>query len=134
MTKSRVLAAYCVVANKDGIIGQISTVDSKNSQVNLITNPKFKIYLQVMPSKSKMLAQGMGNNQLIVKYISKSDKIKVGDTLVTTGLDSLYPANIPVARIIKIFYENNGFNSAICVPVVDFNKLQYVLVFRNATQ
>lgn len=128
------LASGMAVANKDGIIGQISIVDSNNSQVNLITNPNVKIYLQAMPSKSKMLAQGIGNNELIVKYISKSDKVKVGDVLVTTGLDNLYPANIPVARVTKVFYENNGFNSAICAPVVDFDKLQYVLVFKNATQ
>ncbi|MFN7094621.1 MAG: rod shape-determining protein MreC [Burkholderiales bacterium] len=44
----------------------------------------------------------------------------------------MYPANIPVARVIKVFYENNGFNSALCEPVINFNKLQYVLVLKNA--
>ena len=122
------------VVNKDGVIGQIGVVDANSAQIILITNPDYKIYVQSNITKSKMLAQGAGNNTLIVKYINKSDKINVGDILSTTGLDDLYPANIPVARVSKVFYENNGFNSALCEPVVNFNKLQYVLVLKNATK
>lgn len=122
------------VVNRDGIIGQISTVNLHNSQVKLITNPDFKIYVEESATKSKMLAQGAGNNTIIVHFIDKNDKIKVGDILETTGLDDVYPANIPVARIVKVFYENNGFNSAFCIPIVDFHKLQYILVLKNANQ
>ncbi len=122
------------VVNKDGVIGQISLVNLNNAQVVLITNPDYKIYVQNQVTKSKMLASGIGNNNMQVKYINKTDNISVGDILVTTGLDDLYPANIPVVRVTKIFYENNGFNSAICEPVVNFNKLQYLLVLKNARQ
>lgn len=120
------------VVNKSGVIGQIGLANQKNSQVILITNQDYKIYLQNSLTKSKMLAQGIGDNRLSVKYINKNEKIAVGDILVTTGLDDIYPANLPVAKIIKVFYENTGFNSALCEPVVDFNKLQYVLVLKNA--
>jgi rod shape-determining protein MreC len=122
-----------VVVNKEGVVGQIIATNPQNAQVTLITNPEYSIYVQNNSSKSKMLAQGMGNNALIVKYINKRDTLKVGDILVTTGLDDLYPGNLPVARITKIFSENNGFNKAICEPIVNFNKLQYVLVLKNAT-
>ncbi len=120
------------VVNKEGVIGQITITNPNNAQVTLITNPDYKIYLQNNPNKSKMLAQGIGNSNLLVKYINKSEKIKPGDILYTTGLDDIYPANLPVARITKVLYDNNGFNSAICEPVVDFNKLQYILVLKNA--
>jgi rod shape-determining protein MreC len=119
------------VVNKDGVIGQIANVNAKNAQVTLITNPNFKIYVEHSVTKSKMLAQGIGNGNIMVRYIDKQDKIKEGDILETTGLDDIYPAHIPVAKIIKVFYENNGFNSALCVPIVDFHKLQYILVLKN---
>ncbi len=122
------------VLNKEGVVGQISLSNPQNSQVMLITNPDYKIYLQTKVTKSKMLAQGIGNNHLIVRYLNKNEKIAVGDILTTTGLDDLYPANVPAARISKIFYENNSFNSALCEPIVDFNKLQYILVLKNANK
>jgi rod shape-determining protein MreC len=77
-----------------------------------------------------MLAQGSANGNIIVRYLDKNDKIQAGDILETTGLDDVYPARIPVAKVVKVFYENNGFNSALCVPVVDFHQLQYVLVLK----
>ena len=119
------------IVNRDGVIGQISSVNASNSQVTLITNPEFKIYVEQSVSKSKMLAQGGGNNTIQVRYIAKNDNIKAGDILETTGLDDVYPARIPVAKVVKVFYENNGFNTAVCVPVVDFHQLQYVLVLKQ---
>ena len=119
------------IVNRDGVIGQISSLNEKNSQIMLLTNPDFKIYVQQKMTKSKMLAQGAGNNTIIVRYIAKNDKIQTGDILETTGLDDVYPSGIPVARVLKVFYENNGFNSAICAPMADFHKLQYVLVLKN---
>lgn len=120
------------VVNKEGVIGQINTVNQSNAQLILMTNTDFKIYLQHNETKSKMLAHGIGNNNLLVEYINKKDQIKPGDILVTTGLDDVYPANLPAVRVVRIFDENNGFNSAICEPVVDFNQLRYVLVLKNA--
>lgn len=120
------------VVNKEGVVGQIVNVYPNSAQLKLITNPDFKIYLQDSVTKSKMLAQGIGNNQLIVKYINKAEKITPGSILVTTGLDDIYPANLAVAKVIKVFYENNGFNTALCQPVVNFDKLQYLLVLNNA--
>lgn len=122
------------LVNKDGVIGLVANVNQKNAQVALITNPEFKIYVQQSVTKSKMLAQGGGNNLIMVHYIAKNDPIKTGDILETTGLDDVYPANLPVAKVLKVFYENNGFNSALCQPVVDFHQLQYVLVLKNADQ
>ncbi|MCX8515342.1 MAG: rod shape-determining protein MreC, partial [Burkholderiales bacterium] len=113
------------VVNKDGVIGQIAAVNANNSQIILITNPDYKIYVQNSITKAKMLIQGAGNNNLTIKYMNKNDKIAVGNILVTTGLDDLYPGNIPVAKVSEIFIENNGFNAALCQPVVDFDKLHY---------
>ncbi len=122
------------VVNKEGVIGQIVLVNNNNAQVRLITSPSSSIYLQSSKTKVKMLAEGIGDGQISVKFINKNEKLQIGDILTTTGLDDLYPSDIPVARITKIFYQNNGFNSALCVPVTDFNKLQYVSVLKNASK
>jgi rod shape-determining protein MreC len=128
------IAVGDAIVNQQGVIGQVFITNNNNSQIMLITNPDFKIYVQSKDTNSKMLAQGIGNNNLIVKYINKTTNLKIGDILVTTGLDDIYPANLAVAKISKIFYENNGFNSAICQPVADYNNLQFVAVLKNANK
>jgi rod shape-determining protein MreC len=122
------------VINQTGVIGQVCDVNAANAKIMLITNPDFHIYLQTTNNHSKMLAQGIGNGHILARYINKSADLKIGDVLVTTGLDNTYPANIAVARISKIFYEDNGFDSALCDPVVDYNKLQYVMVLGNESE
>lgn len=119
------------VVNKDGLIGQVVDVNKINSQVMMVTNPDFKIYLQNSNNKVKMLARGGGHGSLVVNYIDKNESVNVGDVLQTTGLDDVYPANIAVAKVTKVFYENNGFNSALCAPVVNFDNLQYVTVIHK---
>lgn len=128
---NKLAAVGNAVVNKDGVVGQISSVNKTTAQLTLITSQDFKIYLQSAKSNTKMLAQGGGHNTIVVNYIDKNDKIEPGDILETTGLDDVYPANIPVAKVVKVFYENNGFNSALCVPVVNFDNLQYVLVLQR---
>lgn len=129
--KNKNIAIGSAVINKEGLIGQVFIVNDKSSQVKLITNPEFKIFLQNSRTHTKMLAQGIGENQLQIKYLSKNDPIKVGDILSTTGLDDIFPANIPVAKVINIFYENNGFNAALCSPITNTNNIQYVSVLNN---
>lgn len=125
------VSAGLAVVNREGVIGQVSNVNPSNAQITLITNPEFKIYLQQSITKSKMLAQGGGTNKILVNYIDKADNLKPGDILETTGLDDVYPAHIPVAKVLKVFYENNGFNSALCAPIVDFHQLQYIVVLKD---
>ena len=129
--KSNNIKVGNAVVNKDGVVGQVAAINNKTAQVSLITNPDTKIYLQNKTNKTKVLAQGSGNNKVIVKYIDKKDGLQVGDILETTGLDDTYPANIPVVQVQKIFTENSGFDSAICTPIVDFSQLQYVSVLIN---
>lgn len=129
--KSKNIIQGSAVVTGNGIIGQVTNTNTDNSQVTLITNPNFKIYVQQATTKSKMLAQGSGGDSILVRYIDKNDVIKPGDILETTGLDDIYPSNIPVAKVIKVFYENNGFNSALCEPVVNFRQIQYVVVLKK---
>lgn len=117
------------VINKDGLVGRIIQVNDSSAQVQLITSADYKIYLQNTSNKTKLLAQGEGGNSNMMKidYIAKSDHIQVGDILTTTGLDDVYPADIPVAKISSIL-SYNSINSALCKPLIDFNQLNIVSV------
>lgn len=123
------------VMNETGLVGQVVVANGDNSQVSLITNSNSTIFLQDSISKVKMLARGSKDNlSLVINEINKSDQVAVGDILTTTGLDDIYPANLAVAKVVKIINKDNGFNSAICEPIVDFKNLQYIVVLNNANK
>jgi len=48
------------------------------------------------------IAIGMNKNEMVVKFIPKWHQIKVGDKVVTSGLDHIFFANIPVGIVSKV--------------------------------
>ena len=62
-------------------------------------------------------------------YLLRQDEVKVGDQVVTSGLLSIFPADIPVGKVVAIRKQAFGLYQEVEVePAVDFNKLREVLV------
>jgi len=56
----------------------------------------------------------------------------VGDLLVTSGLDGIYPKGLPVARVTKVRkHEASSFQAVSADPVVPISRLEEVLVFKK---
>jgi rod shape-determining protein MreC len=64
-----------------------------------------------------------------MKYVVRTEPVKNGDILVTSGLGNLYPKGIKVGEIVSIEKESYGLTQAIkVVPSVNFYKLEEVVV------
>lgn len=68
----------------------------------LTSDDKCRFSVFVGKSKAPGIALGMGENEMLIKFIPKWHKINVGDTVLTSGLDSIFFANIPVGIVTKI--------------------------------
>ncbi len=68
----------------------------------LLTNPKCTFSAAIGENKANGIAQGNGNDGLIVKFIPRWSNIKVGDRVKTSGLDNIFFPNIPVGVVTKI--------------------------------
>ena len=55
--------------------------------------------------------------------------ICVGDTIVTSGLDGIYPAGIRIGEVTEITIESGGLTKQATVePYVNFSKLEEVFI------
>jgi rod shape-determining protein MreC len=55
--------------------------------------------------------------------------VKIGDTLVTSGIDGVYPAGLPVARIVQIEHGAAfAFATILCEPIGGVDRNRYLLV------
>ena len=64
-------------------------------------------------------------------YVAATADVKVGDTIVTSGIDGIYPKGFVIGKVEQVD-RGNGIYKAIRVrPAVDFNRLEEVLVVKS---
>jgi len=119
-----------VVMDDKGIIGQVTRIYPRLSEVTLITEKNHAVPVQVLRSGLRSIAFGAGDtSQLSLRYMPVSADIQKGDVLVTSGIDGLYPPGIPVAVVEKIERDPAyPFANIICSPVGGVDKHRHLLV------
>lgn len=68
----------------------------------LTSDQKCRFSVFIGKNKAPGIALGMGENDMLVKFIPKWHKLNVGDKVITSGLDGIFFANIPVGVVTKI--------------------------------
>ena len=89
------------VVTADGLLGQITSVGSKHSELTLLNNAQTVIPVMVARTGVRSLLYG-NLETLDLRYFPVSADLQKGDVLVTSGMDNVYPAGIPVATLTNI--------------------------------
>lgn len=119
-----------VVMDAQGIVGQVTRVYPWLSEISLITDKDQAVPVLDPRSNLRTILQGTGNTStLSIRYLANNADIKPNDILVTSGLDGVYPAGIPVARVTKIEIDpSSPFARITCVPIAGVDRGRHLLV------
>jgi rod shape-determining protein MreC len=127
------LQAGQVVMDDKGIIGQITRVYPWLSEVTLITEKDHVVPVQVLRNGLRTIIFGAGDtSQLALRYMPISADIQNDDVLVTSGIDGIYPAGIPVAKVTRI--ERDAaypFARITCLPVGGVDKHRHLMILSS---
>jgi rod shape-determining protein MreC len=128
-TQHNIKAGQAVVDAK-GVIGQITRVYPFSSEVTLITDKSLSIPIQIERNQLRAIAFGAGDNTLDIPYLPTNVDIKIGDKLVTSGIDGIYPGGLAVAIVTDIQQNSDSpFAKIISVPVAEVSHhLQLLLL------
>jgi rod shape-determining protein MreC len=128
-SQHNIKAGQAVVDSK-GVVGQVTRVYPFSSEVTLITDKDLSIPIQIERNQLRAIAFGEGNNTLDIPFLPTNVDIKVGDKLVTSGIDGIYPAGLAVATVSKIQQnQESPFAKIICTPIAEVtNHLQLLLL------
>lgn len=128
-SQQNIKAGQAVVDSK-GVIGQVTRVYPFTSEVTLITDKELSIPIQIERNQLRAIAFGEGNGTLDIPYLPTNVDIIVGDKLVTSGIDGVYPAGLAVAVVTKILQNpESPFAKIVSTPVAGVsNHLQLLLL------
>jgi rod shape-determining protein MreC len=120
------------VVTAQGLVGRIAAVTAGAARVQLITDAGSSVNVRIEPSGAQAVLNGSLTGELTLSMIPQSASVQVGDLVLTSGLGGNYPSNILVGQIISVRKrETDLFQGAAVQPVVDFSKLEIVLVIIN---
>ena len=118
------------VVDDTGLIGQVSRSFPWTAEIALITDREQVVPVQVVRNGLRAAVFGTGNDgSLDLRFMPINAEIENGDVLVTSGIDGVYPAGLPVAVVSNI--DRNAaypFARITCTPAAGVNRHRQVLV------
>ncbi|WP_010292688.1 rod shape-determining protein MreC [Clostridium senegalense] len=117
-----------------GLVGQVTSVGNNSATIQTLCNENIAVAGYVLSTKeSDGIVKGYkGNEEKFLAEItglSIDSGIKVGDTIVTSGLGDIYPKGIEIGKVLDVKEDKAAvMKSAVVKPNVDFNKLEQVLI------
>jgi len=115
----------------DGVVGRIHRVYGTYSDVLLLSDPQSAIDVVVSRTGGRGVVRGIPGDaryRMRIEYLLRSDEVKEGDAIVTSGLGG-FPAGRPIGTIRKIVKRDVGlYQEAELEPAVDAARLREVLV------
>ena len=120
------------IVTQQGLVGRVESVVSEASRVQLITDQNSAVNITLKNSNTDAVLVGSINGDLSLQMISHDVVVETADVVLTSGLGGDYPANILVGQIFNVSkLESELFQSASVQPLVDFPRVEYVLVIVN---
>jgi rod shape-determining protein MreC len=117
------------VVSTGGVVGRLILVSPNASRVLLINDHNSAMDAFDQRSQARGIVAGVVDDGLMMKYVDRSEDIKAGDTIVSAGVDGIFPRGLLVGRVARVSQEGPGlFLNVEVSPAVDFRKLEQVLV------
>jgi len=95
------------VVDARGMIGQVTRAYPVQSEVTLLTDRSQAVPVQVERSGVRGVLSGVGQGQLELRFMPIDADIQAGDRLVTSGLDGMFLAGLPVATVVAVHAEGD---------------------------
>jgi rod shape-determining protein MreC len=121
-----------VVLDKKGrLVGRvIDPVSLKQARVQLITDKDSGVGVLSERQRVVGILTGYAEGKCLMKYVLRTNKgIEEGEEVGTSGFEGIYPAEIPVGKIISVTEDATLFKKIIVEPYFDFSDLDEVAVF-----
>jgi rod shape-determining protein MreC len=110
-----------------GAVGRVVFADTRHAKIRLLTDPNSGVAGRVQRSRQEGMILGRGKGLLEMVYVPSFADVAVGDRIVTSGIDGVFPRGIGIGVVQAS--ETAGIARTILLePEVEFSRLEEVLI------
>ncbi len=122
------LHADMAVIAPAGVVGRVIQPSSRASKVQLLIDRNAAAGAIIERTRAQGVVVGSGADQLRMDYVPGSADVKPGDTVVTSGIDGIYPKGFVIGQIQSVRRGAGEYSAIVIRPAVDFTSLEAVLI------
>lgn len=115
------------VITPDGVVGKVVESYRDTAQVLLLTDKESGVGAMLADSRIQSPAGGTGEPLLSMKYIPTDDTVNMGEHVVTSGMDRIFPRDLPVGVVTEI-KTGRPFQQVRVRPAANLQRLEEVIV------
>ena len=118
----------------DGVVGRVvGSPGPRAAQVQLLIDRNAAAGAMIERTRASGVIVGTDDSTLLqLEYVSNLEDVQVGDEIVTSGIDGIYPKGFRIGVVTQVA-EGIGLYQLIQVsPVVEFSQIEDVLVVLDA--
>jgi len=115
------------VITPDGVVGKIIEAFPNSAQVLLLTDKDSGVGAMLADSRIQSPVGGTGEPLLVMKYVANDDTVNLGERVVTSGMDRIFPKDLPVGTVAGI-KPGNPFKLIRVRPAANLERLEEVIV------
>ena len=117
----------------DGVVGRIVVASQGAAKVQLLIDRNAAAGALIERSRAQGVALGGGDSRLHLDYVSEASDVVVGDLVVTSGIDGIYPKGFTIGSVDTVEKAGPAYKRITIKPAVNFSSLESVLVVLTQT-
>ena len=116
-----------VVITPDGVVGKVVEVFPTTCQVLLITDKESGVGALFADTRTHGVVKGTGDPQPRMEYVVNEEKVQVGEPIVTSGDDRIFPKDLPIGTVASAT-SGNTFQTIRVQPAARLDRLEEVFI------
>lgn len=127
------LAPEMPVVTGDGIVGKLKDVFPHTSQVLEISDPTSGVGAILQTTRIRGVLKGSSFGQVQMINVSPDERIKAGETVLTSGGDQIFPRGLPVGTVERVVTDpdRDPLVDVMIHPAANLSRLEEVLVITD---
>jgi rod shape-determining protein MreC len=116
-----------------GVVGRIVVPSARSAKIQLLIDRNAAAGVIIERTRAQGVVVGSGDDRLQMQYVSEASDVAVGDLVVTSGIDTIYPKGLAVGTVESVERNGPAFKKIVVKPAVDFTRLEEVLIVLTPT-
>ena len=117
------------VVMPEGVAGLVTDVSGHYAKVLLIIDQNSAVDAILQRTRARGIVKGDPSGALVLKYVLRKHDVRKGDTVISSGLDGVFPKGLRIGEVARVEKPNSGiFQEVLVTPFVHFETLEEVLI------